>query len=161
MSIEDAVILDIDGSRLNDSFRSTLLSRMLSPGKQCVLPSALLSMTRVACIGNISTASAKLLADTAPEWDELQVAGRMAAAAAIQCTAMYPPDQEEKLSHAPVHFIGMWRTHGELVFAAQDNDMTWTVTNSLSRREHPAVQGPPQVQLRSELRQHDLPRRPG
>jgi hypothetical protein len=43
MSIEDAMILDISGSHLNDSFRSMLRSRMLSPGKQCVLPSALLS----------------------------------------------------------------------------------------------------------------------
>ncbi|KAK4032194.1 putative sarcosine oxidase protein [Parachaetomium inaequale] len=66
----------------------------------------------VVCTGAYT---AKLQADTAPERDELQVAGRMVAAAAVQCTATYPPDQEEKLLQAPVHFIGMWHTHGESI----------------------------------------------
>jgi len=56
----------------------------------------------------------KFLADTAPERSDLQVDGRMIAAAAIQCKAKYPPSQEEKLSKAPIHFLGMWHTHGSL-----------------------------------------------
>lgn len=36
-------VIDIGGSRLDESLRSMLISRMLTPGKQCVLPSALLS----------------------------------------------------------------------------------------------------------------------
>jgi sarcosine oxidase/L-pipecolate oxidase len=118
-------------------------------------PRDMLAEHTVVCTGAYT---AKLLADTAPEWDELQVSGRMVAAAAIQCTATYPPDQEEKLSQAPVHFIGMWHTHGEFPFATLDNHLAWIMDiDSLSRREHPALQGPPQVQLRSELRQHDPP----
>ncbi len=66
----------------------------------------------VVCTGAYT---AKLLADTAPEWEELQVDGRMVAAAAVQCQASFPPDQEEKLQQAPVHFIGMWHTHGAFV----------------------------------------------
>ncbi len=36
-------IIDIGGCRLNESLRNMLITRMLTPGKQCVLPSALLS----------------------------------------------------------------------------------------------------------------------
>ncbi|KAK4185038.1 FAD dependent oxidoreductase [Podospora australis] len=59
--------------------------------------------------------TAKVLADTDPRWAELQVDGRMVAAAAIQCTATYPPEEDERLSQAPVHFLGMWHTHGESI----------------------------------------------
>ncbi|KAK4032198.1 hypothetical protein C8A01DRAFT_20702 [Parachaetomium inaequale] len=43
MGTDNAQILDIGGSRLNESLRDMLVSRMLTPGNQCVLPSALLS----------------------------------------------------------------------------------------------------------------------
>lgn len=54
----------------------------------------------------------KILADTAPEWDDLQVNGRMVAAGAVQCAATYPPEEEEKLSKAPAHLLAMWHTRG-------------------------------------------------
>ncbi|KAK0614348.1 hypothetical protein B0T14DRAFT_570290 [Immersiella caudata] len=54
------------------------------------------------------------LIDTAPGRSELQVNGRLIAAAAVQCKATYPPEQEEKLSKAPVHFLDMWH-HGESI----------------------------------------------
>lgn len=63
----------------------------------------------ILCVGAYTE---KFLADTAPERSELQVDGRLIAAAAIQCKATYPPEQEENLSTAPVHFLGMWHTHG-------------------------------------------------
>ncbi|KAH8907954.1 nucleotide-binding domain-containing protein [Coniochaeta sp. PMI_546] len=72
----------------------------------------LLADRTVLCVG---AHTAKTLADTAPDRDALQVDGRLVAAAAVQCTAKYPPDQEEKLNKAPVHFIGMWHTHGESI----------------------------------------------
>jgi sarcosine oxidase / L-pipecolate oxidase len=57
----------------------------------------------------------KFLANTAPGRSELQVNGRLIAAAAVQCKVTYPPEEEEKLSKAPVHFLGMWHTHGETI----------------------------------------------
>lgn len=56
--------------------------------------------------------TAQLLADTDPNWPELQIGGRMVAAAAVQCQAKYDPKEEDRLSKAPVHLIGMWHTHG-------------------------------------------------
>ncbi|KAK4449070.1 putative sarcosine oxidase protein [Podospora aff. communis PSN243] len=66
----------------------------------------------ILCVGAFTE---KFLADTAPERSELQVNGRLIAAAAVQCKATYPPEEEEKLSKAPVHFLGMWHTHGESI----------------------------------------------
>lgn len=65
----------------------------------------------VLCVG---AHTAKTLADTRPEWDELQVNGRMIAAAAVQCAVSYPPEEDAKFSGAPCHFLGMWHTHGEM-----------------------------------------------
>ncbi|KAK5659443.1 hypothetical protein OQA88_644 [Cercophora sp. LCS_1] len=64
---------------------------------------------------SVGASTELFLANTAPDWDDLQVNGRMIAAGAIQCTAKYPADQEEKLQKAPVHFLGMWHTHGESI----------------------------------------------
>jgi sarcosine oxidase / L-pipecolate oxidase len=55
---------------------------------------------------------AKFLADTAPQWDELQVGSRMVAAAAVQCAATYDPEEEHKFEGMPCHLLGMWHTHG-------------------------------------------------
>ena len=43
MGTDKAQILDIGGSRLKESLHNMLVGRMLTPGNQCVLPSALLS----------------------------------------------------------------------------------------------------------------------
>jgi sarcosine oxidase/L-pipecolate oxidase len=56
--------------------------------------------------------TAKLLAGFAPDWDELQADGRIVACGAVQCTASYPAEEEEKLKGAPFHFLAMWHTHG-------------------------------------------------
>jgi sarcosine oxidase/L-pipecolate oxidase len=90
--------------------RSCLGVTVLKDGKMVQI----LGDRTVVCTGAYTE---KLLADTAPEWKELQVDGRMVAAAAVQCQASYPPDQEEKLQQAPVHFIGMWHTHGASILA--------------------------------------------
>ncbi|KAK2590045.1 hypothetical protein QQS21_012273 [Conoideocrella luteorostrata] len=66
----------------------------------------------ILCVGAYT---AKLLADTSPDWAELQVNGRMIAAAAVQCAASYPQEEEHKFSGAPCHFLGMWHTHGESI----------------------------------------------
>ena len=55
---------------------------------------------------------AKFLADTDPQWNELQVDGRMVAAAAVQCAATYDPEEEHKFEGMPCHLLGMWHTHG-------------------------------------------------
>jgi sarcosine oxidase / L-pipecolate oxidase len=56
--------------------------------------------------------TAKLLADSAPNKKELQVDGRMVAAAAVQMTAKVDDDHLAKYRQAPVHFNGMYHTHG-------------------------------------------------
>ncbi|KAK3365355.1 sarcosine oxidase [Lasiosphaeria ovina] len=66
----------------------------------------------ILCVGAYTE---QFLANTAPERSDLQVNGRLVAAAAIQCKAKYPPEQEEMLKKAPVHFLGMWHTHGESI----------------------------------------------
>ncbi|KAK0745571.1 sarcosine oxidase [Schizothecium vesticola] len=66
----------------------------------------------ILCVGAYTD---KFLANTSPGRSELQVNGRLIAAAAVQCKATYPPEEEEKLSKAPVHFLGMWHTHGETI----------------------------------------------
>jgi sarcosine oxidase/L-pipecolate oxidase len=58
----------------------------------------------------------KLLLDTAPSKEELQVGERMIAAGAIQCSAMYAPDQMYKLRSVPVMFNGC--DHTECLFQA-------------------------------------------
>lgn len=42
-TLPNVQIIDIGGSRLDESLRSMLVNHMLTPEKQCVLPSALLS----------------------------------------------------------------------------------------------------------------------
>lgn len=66
----------------------------------------------VLCVG---AHTAKFLADTDPQWEELQVNGRMVAAAAVQCAATYDPQEESKFDGAPCHFLGMWHTHGKAI----------------------------------------------
>lgn len=53
-----------------------------------------------------------LLADSAPWRKEFQVESRMVAAGAIQCRAVFPSDQAEKLRIVPVLFNGMPHTEG-------------------------------------------------
>lgn len=60
----------------------------------------------------------KLLLDTAPHNKALHIGDRMVAAAAIQCTASYPPDQTYKFRSMPVMFNGCDHTEGfSLLFA--------------------------------------------
>lgn len=100
---------------------ATVQKLHLSADRSCLGVTVLKDGEKIEVLGDRTVVctgayTAKLLADTAPEWDELQINGRMVAAAAVQCQASYPPDQEEKLQQAPVHFIGMWHTHGTFGF---------------------------------------------
>jgi hypothetical protein len=83
-------------------------------GAKLVNGNEILADRTVLCTG---AHTAKLLADTDSSWAELQVGGRMIAAAAVQCQAKYDPEEEERLCKAPVHFIGMWHTHGKILFS--------------------------------------------
>lgn len=53
------------------------------------------------------------LANSAPDNQLLQAGDRMVAAAAIQCTATYPPEEAEKLKDAPVIVNTMPHTNGK------------------------------------------------
>ena len=57
--------------------------------------------------------TAKLLADTAPNDESLQVGGRMVAAGAIQCAVFCDPEHREEYVNAPVHFNGGPHIMGE------------------------------------------------
>lgn len=59
--------------------------------------------------------TAELIADSAPEKAELQVNGRMTAAAAIMCAFRVPEDQLHKFKNAPIIFSPMGSTPGSLI----------------------------------------------
>lgn len=42
--------------------------------------------------------TAQVLADSAPDWKELQISDRMVAAAAVQCQVNYAPEEETKMA---------------------------------------------------------------
>lgn len=56
--------------------------------------------------------TAKLLADSAPHNNEMQVNGRMVAAAATSCVVRCDEEHSSLYRDAPVHFLGMPHTHG-------------------------------------------------
>jgi sarcosine oxidase / L-pipecolate oxidase len=56
--------------------------------------------------------TAKLIADSAPEDKELQVGGRMVAAAAVSCAAKVAPEHRERFRRLPVFANLMGHTHG-------------------------------------------------
>jgi len=57
--------------------------------------------------------TAALIADSAPHNKDVQVNGRMVAAAATQCIVECDPEHWALYRGAPVHFLGMSHTHGE------------------------------------------------
>ncbi|KAK4141815.1 putative sarcosine oxidase [Dichotomopilus funicola] len=97
----EKLVLDSDGN-----CAGVVISEAGGPSREFLADRTIL------CVGAYTE---KFLADTAPERSELQVNGRLIAAGAIQCKATYPPEYEEQLSKAPVHFLGMWHTHGESI----------------------------------------------
>ena len=64
----------------------------------------------ILCTGALT---AKLLADSAPKNEKMQVGGRLVAAGAVSCTAKLAPELREKFEKAPVFFNGMAHTHGK------------------------------------------------
>lgn len=66
--------------------------------------------TTVLCVGAYT---AQLLADSAPDWDGLQAGERIVAVGAVQCTASYPEEEEEKLKDAPFLFLDFPHTEGK------------------------------------------------
>jgi sarcosine oxidase/L-pipecolate oxidase len=57
--------------------------------------------------------TAKLIADSAPHNSDIQVNGRMVAAAATACIVQCDDEYQSMYRDAPVHFLGMPHTHGE------------------------------------------------
>ena len=64
----------------------------------------------ILCTGALT---AKLLADSAPKNEKLQVGGRLVAAGAVSCTARVNPELRGNFENAPVFFNGMAHTHGK------------------------------------------------
>jgi hypothetical protein len=62
-----------------------------------------------------SAYTSKLLADSAPDWQELQPGNRVVAVGALQCTATVPAEEAYKLKDVPFHFLGMWHTNGKFL----------------------------------------------
>lgn len=86
--------------------------------------------------------TAKLLADSAPADKELQVNGRLVAAAAVTCAARLAPEQVEKFKDMPVFFNGMDHTHGNpqpTIFASFD--LVLLTARGCNRRMYPAHTG--------------------
>jgi sarcosine oxidase / L-pipecolate oxidase len=59
--------------------------------------------------------TALILADTAPEDQDLQVNGRMVAAGAVTCYVRLNAEQLKRFSKVPAIFNGMYHTHGLLI----------------------------------------------
>lgn len=57
--------------------------------------------------------TAQLIADSAPRNKDVQLNGRMVAAAATSCIVQCDPEHLPLYRDAPVHFLGMPHTHGE------------------------------------------------
>lgn len=66
--------------------------------------------TTILCAG---AHTAQLLADSAPDWEELQAGQRVFAVGAVQCKVSYPDEEAEKLKGAPFFFLGFPHTEGE------------------------------------------------
>jgi len=79
-------------------------------GVQTTDGESLLADHIVLCTGALT---AKLIADTAPDNKDLQVAGRLMAAGACSGIVTFAPQMVDLFSNAPVLFNGLGQTKGE------------------------------------------------
>ncbi|KAI9774044.1 MAG: hypothetical protein M1839_001929 [Geoglossum umbratile] len=77
--------------------------------------------------------TAKLLADSAPDREELQVGGRMVAAAAVMGAVRLTPKQIDKFRNVPVFFNCMDHTHGETIPPTPDGLLKFISELSFTR----------------------------
>ena len=82
--------------------------------------------------------TAQLLADSAPHNADIQVNGRMVAAAATSCIVQCDPEHLSLYRDAPVHFLGMPHTHGEC-----QNSLSFLRQTQLTRSQGRAFLQPP------------------
>lgn len=85
--------------------------------------------------------TARLIADSAPTRKELQVDGRMVAAAATSCIVKCDPQCLYLYQHAPVHFLGMYHTHGESIPPGPDGRLKFNFEVSFTNKEHHPASG--------------------
>jgi sarcosine oxidase / L-pipecolate oxidase len=78
--------------------------------------------------------TAELIAESAPEKAELQVNGRMTAAAAIMCVFRVPENQLDKFKNAPIIVSPMGSTPGSFIGFTNLILECWTHNNY--RRKH-------------------------
>ncbi|KAE9378260.1 sarcosine oxidase [Stipitochalara longipes BDJ] len=78
--------------------------------------------------------TAKLLADTAPNDKNLQVAGRMVAAGACSAIATFAPELMDDFKKAPVFFNGLNHTHGESVPTTADGRLKFNCEVSFENK---------------------------
>ena len=85
--------------------------------------------------------TALLLADSAPEREDLQVNGRMVAAAATSCIVQCDPKSLYLYQQAPVHFLGMHHTHGESIPPGPDGRLKFNFEVSFTNKEYHEASG--------------------
>ncbi|KAH0559377.1 hypothetical protein GP486_004111 [Trichoglossum hirsutum] len=85
--------------------------------------------------------TAKLLADSKPDKKELQMDGRMVAAAAVMCTAVIPPEKRGKFKHVPVVFNGLDHTHGSSPSVSRCKDVVTYETGLSGESIPPTADG--------------------
>jgi sarcosine oxidase/L-pipecolate oxidase len=78
--------------------------------------------------------TAQFLADSAPEREDLQVNGRMVAAAATSCIVTCDPKCLYLYQQAPVHFLGMSHTHGESIPPGPDGRLKFNFEVSFTNK---------------------------
>ncbi|EOO00129.1 putative sarcosine oxidase protein [Phaeoacremonium minimum UCRPA7] len=77
-----------------------------------------------------------LLANSAPDNQLLQAGDRMVAAAALQCTAKYPPEEAEKFKDAPVIVNTMPHTNGECIPPTKENRLKFNLEVTFTNKSY-------------------------
>ncbi|KIW35046.1 uncharacterized protein PV07_01772 [Cladophialophora immunda] len=105
--------------------------------------------------------TAQLVADSDPCRKDIQVNGRMVAAAAASCIVQCDPEHLSLYRDAPVHFLGMPHTHGESIPATADGKLKFNFEVSFTNMEYHEASGQmisvPPVRITQSTWSHDVP----
>ena len=103
----------------------------------------------------------KLLADSAPHDNDMQLNGRAVAAAAVSCSVRVDPEHLHIYKDAPVFFNGMDHTHGESIPPLSDGRLKFNYEVSFTNMVHHPASGQtismPPIPLSQSTWSQDVP----
>lgn len=105
--------------------------------------------------------TARLLADSAPHRDDMQVKNRMTAAGATSCIVKCDPEHQHLYQGAPVHILAKHHTNGENVPMDKSGRLKFNLEVSYTNNEYHEASGQtisvPPIPVSQSTWSHDVP----